>query len=304
MVWRLMPLLLSIGLAVAATSLPVPARANPSKQQCVDDNAAAQELRRQGHFADASDHLDRCAVPSCPAIVRDDCARRLDDLKLAQPTLVFEVRSSSGKDIIAVRVWLDGQLFTDHLDGTPLKVDPGPHAFTFDVPGAQAVTEDLLIREGEAGRHERFVVKSVSPPTVSATAPTPPAVPLAPASQNRGPGTRQFIGLSAAGLGAAGAVVGAVFGVMAKSAWSEAKTACGGDPSHCGDPSSASSRRSQAVSDATVSTAAFVTGAALIAGGAFLYLTAGERRENKTEGVAVSAAVDSGRVGVVLLGAF
>jgi len=301
---RPISLALPIVLAIAGMCFSVPARATPSKQECVDDNAAAQELRRQGHFADASDHLERCAVPSCPAIVRDDCARRLDDLKLAQPTLVFEVRTPSGKDIIAVRVSLDGQLFTDHLDGTPLKVDPGPHAFTFDVAGAPAVTEGLLIREGEAGRHERVVIEGVSPPTVTAVAPIPSAMPRAPASQSSAPRTRQVIGLSAAGLGAVGAVVGAVFGVMAKSAWSEAKTDCGGDPSHCDNPSSASSRRSQALTDATVSTAALITGAALFAGGAFFYLTAGERRESKTEGVAVSAAVDSGQVGFVLVGAF
>jgi hypothetical protein len=144
----------------------------------------------------------------------------------------------------------------------------------------------------------------MSPPTVPAISPIPQAVQRAPASQSSGPGTRRVIALSAAGLGVAGAVVGAVFGVMARSAWSEAKTDCGGDPGHCGDPSSASLRRSQALSDATVSTAAFVTGAALIAGGAFFYLTAGERRESTNEGVVVSAAVDSGRVGVVLVGTF
>jgi hypothetical protein len=256
----------------------------------VDDNAAAQELRRQGHFADAGDRLEHCAVPSCPKIVRDDCTRRLDDLKLAQPSLVFEVRSRAGKDIIAVRVSLDGQLFTDRLNGTPLTVDPGPHTFTFDVPDEPTVAERLLVREGERARRIRVVIGGVSRPAVAATAPISPELPQAPAVPHRGPDMRQVVGLSAAGVGVVAAVIGAVFGVKAKSAWSEAKNACGGDPSHC--------------VDGTVSTAAFVTGAALIAGGAFLYLTGGERRESRTEGVAVSATVDPGRLGIVLLGVF
>jgi hypothetical protein len=202
-------------------------------------------------------------------------------------------------------------LLTDHLDGTPLNVDPGPHAFTFDVPDGAAVTERLLVQEGEVARHERVVIGGVLPTPVAAKAPvTPqvPPVPLAPLApppvQNRGLGTRQVIGLSAAGLGVVGAVVGAVYGWKAESAWSAAKTACGGDPSHCADAASANTHRSQGLSEATVSTTAFVAGAALIAGGAFLYLTGGERGESKADSVALSAAIDAGRAGVVLLGTF
>jgi hypothetical protein len=305
MIRRSIPLALWIGVAVAGTSVPVPARANPSKQQCVDDNGAAQELRRLGHFADAKVRLDRCAAESCPAIVWEDCTRRLDELKMAQPSVVFEVLSPSGGNIVSVRVYVDGQLLTDRLDGTPLNVDPGPHAFTFDVPNGAAVTERLLIQEGEVARHERVVIGGVLPLPVAAKAPVTQEVPLAPPPvQNRGLGTRQVIGLSAAGLGVVGAVIGAVYGLKAESAWSEVKTACGGDPSHCENAASANTRRSQGLSEATVSTTAFVAGAALIASGAFLYLTGGERGESKTEAVAVSAAVDAGRVSVVLLGRF
>ncbi|HEY2899732.1 MAG TPA: hypothetical protein VGL59_04080 [Polyangia bacterium] len=283
----------------------------------MDDNGAAQELRRLGHFADAKVRLDRCAVDSCPAIVWEDCTRRLDELKMAQPSLVFEVRSALGADIVFVRVYIDGQLLTDHLDGTPLKVDPGQHAFTFDVPNGPAVTERLLIQEGEVARHERVVIGGLLPTPVAAKAPvtshvpqTPkvPQAPLAPLAPppvpNHGPATRQVIGLSAAGLGVVGAVVGAVYGLKAESAWSAAKTACGGDPSRCADAASANTHRSQGLSEATVSTTAFVAGAALIAGGAFLYLTAGERGESKADSVALSAAIDAGRAGVVLLGTF
>ncbi|HEX3697896.1 MAG TPA: hypothetical protein VH374_21160 [Polyangia bacterium] len=308
MIRRSIPLALWIGVAVAGTSIPFSARANPSKQQCVNDNGAAQELRRIGHFADAKMRLERCAVESCPTIVWEDCTRRLDELKMAQPSLVFEVLTASGVNIIAVRVYVDGQLLTDHLDGTPLNVDPGPHALTFDVPNGAAVTERLLVQEGEVARHERVVIGGVLPTPVAAKAPVAsqvPPVPLAPPPvQNRGPGTRQVIGLSAAGLGVVGAVIGAIYGLKAESAWSAAKTACGGDPSHCADAASANTHRSQGLSEATVSTTAFVAGAALIAGGAFLYLTGGERSESKTNGVAVSAAVDAGRVGIVLLGTF
>jgi hypothetical protein len=304
MIPRSIVLVLSIGVAVAGTGIPVSARANPSTQQCVDDNAAAQALRRQGHFASARERLERCAVESCPAMIWDDCTRRLDDLKVAQPSLVFEVRSPSGADIVTVRVSIDGQLLTDHLDGTPLNVDPGLHAFTFEVPAGPTVTTRLMVQEGEIARHERVIVGSLSPPTVAALSSVAADAPLAPPVQNRGVGTRQMIGLSAAGLGVVGAVIGTVYGLKARSAWSEVKNDCQGDPSHCVDAASANTHRSQGLSEATVSTTAFVAGAALIAGGAYLYLTAGERGESQTKGVALSAAVDAQRVGVVLRGAF
>jgi hypothetical protein len=284
---RSVSVVLSIGAAVACWGIPISARANPSKQQCVDDNAAAQELRRNGHFAEASECLQRCALPACPAIVSEDCTRRLDDLKGAQPTLVFEVRSPSGADIVSVRVSVDGQLLTEHLNGTPLKIDPGPHTFTFEVPGQRVVTARLLVREGERARHEQLVMGG-SPPE----------------GQSPARSTRQLVGLSVAAVGVAGVVGGTVFGLTARSAWADAKNACGGDPSHCLDVTTANSRRGQAVTAGTISTAAFVAGGALIAAGAYLYLMRSESPEKKPEGVALGAAVDSGRVGIVLQGVF
>jgi len=115
---------------------------------------------------------------------------------------------------------------------------------------------------------------------------------------------RRVIGLSAAGVGMAGVVIGTVFGLMARSAWTDAKNACGGDPSYCLDARRANSLRSQALSDGTISTTAFVAGGALIAGGAFLYLTRGESPAKKPEGFALSATVDWGRLGIGLRGVF
>jgi hypothetical protein len=291
---RAVPLLLSIGIAVAGMGFPAPARANPSKQQCVDDNAAAQELRRQGHFDAASERLERCAVQSCPAIVRDDCTRLLNDLKAAQPSVVFEVRSPAGVDVVAVRVSVDGRLLTDHMNGTPLKIDPGLHSFTFEAPGKSAMTKTFLVREGELLRHERVVLGGL----------VAPEAPGAPENPGQGGGPYQTIGMSAAAVGLLGVALGAGFGLKARSSWDQAKSACGGDPSHCLDAPRANALRSDAMSAGAISTTAFVTGGALIAGGAFLYLMRGEHKEAEAKEIAVGAAVDPGKVGVVVRGVF
>jgi hypothetical protein len=288
-----------VGVVALAAGISSRAQAAPTKKQCVDDNATAQELQRDGHFASASERLNHCAVRSCPAIVSEDCARRLNDLKMVQPTLVLDVKTPAGTSIVSVRVSMDGELLTEHLDGTPLPIDPGAHVFTFEVDGQRPATDQLIVREGETARHERVVIGEPPPaaPTVVAPLLPPPStdVPIP------GLGTRRVLGLSAAGLGVVAVVVGTVSGLLARSAWSEAKAACGGDPSHCttSNVDDASTHRSKAVSDGNLSTAAFVAGGVLIAGGAFLALTGGAHDEPKAHRMAVVPGV--GRQGVALL---
>src|SRR5262249_35681572 len=137
---------------------PALAAADMTKLQCVEANTKSQDLRRDGKLAESEAQLRKCVDPSCPRLVRDDCTRRLDDLEKAQPSMLFDVKDAKGADVIDVRVSVDGRPLADHLDGTPLKVDPGPHEFTFEVAGQPPVVDKVLVREGEAGRHERVVV--------------------------------------------------------------------------------------------------------------------------------------------------
>jgi hypothetical protein len=295
-------LVLSIGVAVVVAGMPALVSAKTTKKQCVDDNAEAQDLRRSGRFADAGERLNRCAARACPAIVREDCTRRLNDLNAEQPSLVFEVRNPFGVDVIDVRVSMDDQLLTERLDGTPLKLDPGSHVFTFEAPNQPILTERILVREGEVARHERVVIGNLSPSAEAA----PPA-PIAPVDQEDhrpARSQRQVLGLFAAGVGVASVVLGTVFGLTARSAWTDAKNACGGDASQCRNISDANTNRSKALTDATVSTAAFIAGGALIAGGAVLYLTGGRHPEKKSEGLAVGLGIKSGSLGVMLHGFF
>ncbi len=96
---------------------PTVARADMTKDQCIDANGKGQVLRRDGKLAAAREQLRSCADPSCPAMVRDDCNKRLDSLEAAQPSMVFDVKDAAGADVINVVVTVDGQKLTDHLDG-------------------------------------------------------------------------------------------------------------------------------------------------------------------------------------------
>ena len=230
-------------------------------------------MRRDGKLAAARAELMTCGDPACPQIVRDDCAARLDEVEKAQPTIVFEARDGDGHDLAAVTVTIDGQPLTERLVGRALRVDPGEHTFVFTAGDRPPVSRQFILREGERERHEGIVIGTPSAP--AATAPASPGGPAAPAAEtapSSGLGTRRIAGLVMGGVGVVGLGLGAAFGLMASSAWSDARSACGGDVSRCADPATANSDRNTTTSDGAISTIGFVAGGALLAGGAVLFL--------------------------------
>jgi hypothetical protein len=143
---------------VAAIPSPPTTSGDVTKDQCVDANSKAQPLRRAGKLVAARAQLAICADPRCPGIVRDDCTQRLDDLERVQPTIVFDAKDSAGNDLSEVKVSMDGKALVGRLDGTAIAVDPGPHAFTFEVSGQPNITRGFVLKEGEKLRRERIVI--------------------------------------------------------------------------------------------------------------------------------------------------
>jgi hypothetical protein len=289
--------------AVAFCLVSAPALGDVTKEQCLEANGKAQELRRELRLSAARAELHICADPECPAIVRDDCAKRLDEIEKAQPSIVFEVKDANGADVINVRVSVDGKPLADHLDGSALKVDPGPYEFTFEVAGQPPVVEKLLVREGEGGRHVSVVVtgaaSSAAPAPLLASQPAPSPSP--PATSAGGLGTLKLVGLVVGGAGVASLAVGSIFGAMGSSAWSSAKTACGGNTSACTNVASGLSHRSTAEGDATASTVAFIAGGVLLATGVVLFLTGGHEKDAGSA-LVVGPSVGPQQGGVILRG--
>jgi len=298
---------------LVAAFVAAPAMADVTKDQCIDANGKAQELRRDGKLSAARAQLRVCSDASCPAMVRDDCVKRLDDLERIQPSIVFDVKDAKGADLIDVRVSIDGQPLADHLDGSALKVDPGVHVFTFEVAGRAPIDEKLLVREGEAGRHEAVVAGAASgaspvtatlpaaqPAAVAVSLPPPPPAPSAapPASDSGGLGTQKVVGLVVGGLGVAGLAVGGVFGAMAFSQKSQEQSACGSACTAAGR-AQALSDRSNGVTDGTVSTVGIAAGGALLVVGAILFFTAPHATEGSaTTGMLIVPLVGPGGGGL------
>ena len=278
-------------LLLATSAVPLAASASePTKQQCVDANGTAQDLRRAGKLLDAREKLALCVSQACPGPVREDCAQRLDEVDRATPTLVFEVKDTKGNDVSAVRVTMDGQLLVQKVGGASIAVDPGEHRFVFEDPdGIAPKTEQaIVVREGDKDRHVRVVLG------VAATTGTPSAASAASDSGS----SQRTIGLVLGGAGVAGLVVGSVFGLVSRSTYSQAlQSECGGSANGC-SPQGAQDGQA-AHGQAMISTVAFIAGGALLAGGAVLYLTA-----PKAGSIGVAPTVGTNGAGLSVAGAW
>ena len=298
-------------IAVAMLLASAAARADTGKQQCIDANLQAQELRRAGKLSSAREQLRACTNAACPALVRNDCAQRLDELERVQPGIVFDAKDGAGHDLSLVKVTVDGHPLADRLDGTRLPVDPGAHVFVFTVADQPPLTVSFVLKEGEPLRHERIILGKAAP-EVSAAAgaqpslpkPSPPPTPPASSRAAEGQSKQKVLALAAGAVGVAGVAVGAVFGVLTLSEVSKQQADCA-SVAHCLQPAQAATDHSSALTDRTVSTAAFIAGGALLAGGAALFLSAGPRSDPPpTARMLVVPSVTPGGAGISWSGKF
>jgi hypothetical protein len=303
---------ISITTLVALLVPAASAIADVPKAECIQANTAAQDARRDGKFSAAREQLRQCADPACPAMVRDDCTRRLDELEKAQPTIAFEVKDASGADVTAVSVMVDGKPLADSLEGKPLPVDPGKHVFAFTAAGQSPFERTYVLTEGEKGRRERIVLEPQPSPATPAQTESPPAASAPPASPEpttasspgHGMSTQQLLALGVGGVGVVGLGLGGVFAVLSESAWNQAKTDCGGSTSQCRDVPSGQSDRSSALTEATVSTVGFIAGGALLATGAVLLFTGAKHGADSSARLIVTPSVAPGQAGIALAGGF
>jgi hypothetical protein len=245
----------------------------PSVAECLSASNASADLRRDHKLRRARKELLTCVSASCPAVVRDECNRRLDQVTGELPSVVFEVKDVAGHELSAVRVTVDGEVVADHLDGSAIDLDPGEHSFTFEASGKPPSTEKIVVHEGDKNRLEVVVISAPSPPPPHPLPPPPPTpTPSTNGGQAKPGGSGMWtVGLVADGVGIAGLIVGGVFGGLAFRSWGLANGDC---PSHTGCSSQALDNRNHAVAFSTVSDVGFIAGGVLVALGVTLTLTA------------------------------
>jgi hypothetical protein len=244
------------------------ARAAPEDgglDRCVGANTAAQSHRRDGKFAAARAELATCVDASCPALVRDDCNQRLDELNRAQPTIVFDARDNQGHDVSDVAVEVDGRPLVQRLDGIAIAVDPGEHTFTFEEKGRPKVIRKFVLREGEKTRREQVLLGGAPLVTTGISSAGSSRVETTPL------GAQRAVALAALGVGLVGIGTGVAFAVQAKAKANDADAYCPG--TMCTNDAAVRMSHDARVAG-NLATVAFAVGAAGIAGAVVLWLTA------------------------------
>jgi hypothetical protein len=146
------------------------------KQSCLEAHGEGQDEKEQGQVTRARSHFTMCAQPVCPVLVRDDCARLLNELERAQPSVGFAARDASGSDLPETSVFVDGMLVLSRLDGMWHEIDPGMHVVRFEHDGRR---QEVSVIVG-AGEKDRVIIGVFDKPDKP-----PPAQRAAPARTHR-----------------------------------------------------------------------------------------------------------------------
>ncbi len=269
-------LVIPTALVVLSSVLPADAT-EPGVRDCLSATETSLKLRTSHKLRAARAQLLICSAATCPAVVRAECVRRMGDFERSGADRRLRGDRWGGLPVSAVKVTMDGEVVANELDGSALSLDPGRHQFTFEVAGQPPLTKTIILYEGEKNRRESLVIGSPPTPPVLPTPPaetrsTPMAGSDATAMPSKETGHAQRVaGVVVGAGGLAGIVAGGIFGAFTYSAWSDANSGC---PTHSGCSAAAIQSHDSAVTEATVSTVAFIAGGVLLAGGLTLFFTA------------------------------
>jgi hypothetical protein len=191
--------------------------------------------------------------------------------------------------------------------GSALPVDPGKHLIQATAPGKTPFTTEVETQ----GPGKTVTVEippladapAAPPPAVATRATSPDATPApTPPSSADSAGTRRTVAFVAGGVGLAGVVVGSIFGLSARSQWSEAQDKHCRTDVLCDEQGVALVGNAKAA--ATVSTVGFIAGGVALAAGVALFVTSLGKGKANTARLVVAPAMAPRQSGLVVLGRF
>jgi len=247
------------------------AAAQNTKETCPQASERAQRLLDDRRMLEARNAFIACAQESCPAAVKRDCEKQLEELKKNVPSIVIRVKDKSGSDVAHGAVSLDGTKIGE-LDGRDLEVDPGTHKLHVELPDGRAFDRQVIIAAGEHARAVTFDMNA--PASLGDGVPDVQFDHSKHETASSGGGwsavrTVGFVGIVA---GSIGLVVGGIFlGVQI----SNETTAGTSDLSQCPvkpDPVKCTNAVNAARADQTISLAAFIAGTVVLATGVVLFI--------------------------------
>ncbi|MBW2523629.1 MAG: hypothetical protein JRI23_05615 [Deltaproteobacteria bacterium] len=180
--------------------------------------------------------------------------------------------------------------------GVAVAVDPGRYVVEARAPGHRSWSTELTV--GPSGDRQTVSVPELEPGADDDGA-----------GGDGGSAEVAYYALAgvATGVGAAGIVVGAVFGAQASSRWDDAQAQCPAAPTYC--DAAGVELSEEAHEAATISTVGFVIGGVGIAGAAVLWVlaaqaSAADESDRPTANLVLAPRVSPGSVGLCAGGTF
>lgn len=280
----------AVGLASLLFALPADAADEPNV--CTDAYEGAQTLMRPGSnkLLPAREALRTCMRSGCKDWMVADCSKWLGEVEARIPTVVFSAKNTAGRELADAAVsTASGQALASTIDGRAVEIDPGQHTFVFKLPDGTEKGKTALVREGEKAQSVSILFDA-SPEELAQLQERNSAQSAGGAAVERRPSTLRYVGFAAAGLGAVGLALGAVFGATALS---KKNSACD-DQGLCDSQTDIDDAKSAA----SIATVGFVAGGILLAGGVTLAIFA----PSTTVRVGPQASLGPGRAGFGLGG--
>src|SRR5262245_28996110 len=101
---------------VSSLSVRRSAAADP-RSDCSTAYVSRQELERRSELLRAQEQLLVCAADPCPSALQPECRKWLANVERSIPSVVIAARTRSRREVSGVRLYVDGRLTKQHLDG-------------------------------------------------------------------------------------------------------------------------------------------------------------------------------------------
>ncbi|MBK9001553.1 MAG: hypothetical protein IPM35_38020 [Myxococcales bacterium] len=264
---------------------PPAARADTTKQACVQAYVDAQRLRKADKLSEARQKLELCADDACPATVKKDCKAWVDENERDQPTLALSALDLDGKKTITVKVLVDGVSVGDQLPSSPIKVDPGAHKVRFEATGLAPIEIEVSLQKGEKAREVLADFSKQKKDEAPA-----PAAPNETGDSARATRKTPVLVYVLGGVGVLGVASFAYFGSTGKSEEDELADTCA---PNCSQSKVDAAHQKMLIADISLGVGAVALGAA-----AYLYFT----RPKQTESATVVGFAPLGRGGAAFVG--
>ncbi len=138
----------ALGFVIVMASGTIATRAAADEtRECAAAYERTQRLQLRSELVSALEAAERCARPTCPDLLKNECAVWSKEIRAKLPQLVVHVRDSDGCDRTDAKIEVSGGW---RKEGNALLLDPGKRTIVVSDPASsQSRTQTIDFARGE-----------------------------------------------------------------------------------------------------------------------------------------------------------